>query len=574
MKNDFIERAAVQAIRNEAVKPNTKLIANIPEGDKGVSFDGEIHVYNDCNLTVKSFMGSVRVQVKGKQVEKFSEEKSVYSLEIEHYENYLNNGGALFFLVEILPDGNSKIFYKHLLPIDLHIIITMFGNQKYRKMDLNPLSETNLYDICWLFISELDRQPKLLIEKEPKEVVKYEFKSLTTSREKLKENFQDIFNHDFYIYGTDKNMIDYPLGQDKLKSITYSKFIEYSFGTKKFTLYTKYRIEKTKRILFINNCLLLTIEGDKLSTEITSFGSLADQIIIVDFLINLHTDYRINCKEMQITFEENIKTNERKDDLKRTYEALQVYKNIFLNLDIDLSLNLGPITKELSEKLFILFITYYKKKYSILRFENPEKARFILHKLGRVKVALFYDPNGDEKLKNAFSTEVSSMKIILEKGNHTVYSLLDADFLAHAKNLNLEVIKKAFDSIDPFTQKSNFIMTKTFCENCIKGFDMSGNEKLLHLAKYICEKYSPDKNDSKWVILLKILCQIEYRVKGYLSEEYIEQLIYIKKNTEINLLLFGVNFLLQSKNEALLAFKKLTEDEKKMVRERLANKMV
>lgn len=42
-----IEALAVLKIINIAMQPQTTLLANIPIGDKGVSFDGHIEVYED-----------------------------------------------------------------------------------------------------------------------------------------------------------------------------------------------------------------------------------------------------------------------------------------------------------------------------------------------------------------------------------------------------------------------------------------------------------------------------------------------------------------------------------------------
>lgn len=47
--NSQIELKAVNAVVNAAVQPHSYLIPNIPVGDKGVSFDGDIQVFSDSS---------------------------------------------------------------------------------------------------------------------------------------------------------------------------------------------------------------------------------------------------------------------------------------------------------------------------------------------------------------------------------------------------------------------------------------------------------------------------------------------------------------------------------------------
>src|SRR5690606_28768881 len=53
-------------------RPTSRLVAEITEGDKGISFDGEIKVFKDENETVHSLIGRIPVQIKGTQVKRFS----------------------------------------------------------------------------------------------------------------------------------------------------------------------------------------------------------------------------------------------------------------------------------------------------------------------------------------------------------------------------------------------------------------------------------------------------------------------------------------------------------------------
>ncbi|MEK4715609.1 hypothetical protein [Sporosarcina sp. FSL K6-5500] len=88
LDNSRIERLAVQAIVNEANRPGNHLLPNIPIGDKGISFDGDIQVFENENETIQSLLGRVPIQVKGTQVNKFTEGLISFTFSMEHYKNY------------------------------------------------------------------------------------------------------------------------------------------------------------------------------------------------------------------------------------------------------------------------------------------------------------------------------------------------------------------------------------------------------------------------------------------------------------------------------------------------------
>lgn len=85
LSNSKIELIAVGAVEWEANKPSSNLVPNITKGDKGVSFDGEIELFIDDSQTVESRYGSVTVQVKGTQVQNFTEGNRKFPLKLAHY---------------------------------------------------------------------------------------------------------------------------------------------------------------------------------------------------------------------------------------------------------------------------------------------------------------------------------------------------------------------------------------------------------------------------------------------------------------------------------------------------------
>ncbi|MFF3926675.1 hypothetical protein ACFYXY_30415, partial [Paenibacillus lactis] len=114
--------------------------------------------------------GSVAVQVKGTEVEIFSQTTRSFSLELGHYENFYSKSGTLLLVVEIIAaDHSMRIFYKHLLPQELLYIINTCKQEgrKSKSVKLRPLDETTLDIVCFRFLQEQKYQPPILVEKNP-----------------------------------------------------------------------------------------------------------------------------------------------------------------------------------------------------------------------------------------------------------------------------------------------------------------------------------------------------------------------------------------------------------------------
>lgn len=216
MYNNKIERIAVEVIKAQANQPSVYLHADIQEGDKKPSFDGEILVYKDESETTESLLGLVRVQVKGTQVECFSGESLSFSLDMAHYKNYYQEQGILLFVVELLANYEAKIFYKPLLALELKNIIE--SKQKSKTMILHPLQDTSLYEVCLKFMEEKKSQPLMLVEKtfDISNFNIFQSRSVTFIPEKHSPD--QIFKHNFTLYG-ELVELDVPLLSFNVKEI-------------------------------------------------------------------------------------------------------------------------------------------------------------------------------------------------------------------------------------------------------------------------------------------------------------------------------------------------------------------
>ena len=74
MENDQIEEMAVMLIEKEILK-YSNLKSNIPKGDKAISWDGYITVFDGRGRNKENFEYNINVQVKRKKSKKNKEGK-------------------------------------------------------------------------------------------------------------------------------------------------------------------------------------------------------------------------------------------------------------------------------------------------------------------------------------------------------------------------------------------------------------------------------------------------------------------------------------------------------------------
>lgn len=145
MDKNRIEELAVMEVRSLFLDNSSKLSPKISEGDKGISFDGNVILFSDDEMTKKNYLSSLPIQVKGREVVSFSEGKAkFYKFDLETFENFQLEDGTIVFLVEILKGQPTKrkIFYKFLDVRTLNDVIERLIDEK-AKTSVIELEELN-----------------------------------------------------------------------------------------------------------------------------------------------------------------------------------------------------------------------------------------------------------------------------------------------------------------------------------------------------------------------------------------------------------------------------------------------
>lgn len=136
MDKKTIETLAVNAVRDSIVISDF-LDQFIADNDKEPSWDGFVYIYKNKNKKKENLKGRLPVQVKGKISNDFSKEEISFPISIIDLNNYLYDGGVVFFVVYIASDGVKKqIYYVELLPIKIRVILSGIGKQKAKNVKL------------------------------------------------------------------------------------------------------------------------------------------------------------------------------------------------------------------------------------------------------------------------------------------------------------------------------------------------------------------------------------------------------------------------------------------------------
>ncbi|WP_223821880.1 hypothetical protein [Paenibacillus peoriae] len=596
LNSNQIERLAVDAVKKEANRPFSGLVADIKEGDKGVSFDGDITVFIDNTETVEAFLGKVQVQIKGKEVSRLSGNTRTFPLSLKHIKNYYKQSGVLFFVVELNLDnsGNmhSKIFYKQLLPQELSNLIRLYDQKKKqgsKSIELRALEESDLRTVCVRFLNEQKEQPLNLIERDISKNVtyqEYELRSLTYNPDS--QSTSNVYEHDFFLYGKDNNyniLVPLLLGRIQKIGSQIQETLTISGDTYQFNVKTT-EDEKCTTRNFEDTLILTHQRGTKkLTFNLTNFKSLTLQLKTLKFMKSILLNLEVPWKGEKNEFENGSDIKEYIKNIDVRYKLMLEVQKVFLDLNIpeDTLIEQRDQNKDIFDQLKYLVDFYLHNNIERLNIPNKHASTFFNYKIGNRMIVLFYCPSKNKKIVNLFakevceeinSTTVIKNNITNESAPHSPYVLIDLESLAYALNINLDIVKESFNLFDPFLNELASGETNRFYLNCIRAFDITNKVDYLNVAEFILNKYhesptyKPKSLEAAIVIINEM--QIRERKTNKLSESDLALLIDLKFQFDINeytSLHFSMNVLLKNKEEAIYFYKKLEKNVQESFRE-------
>lgn len=163
MNTRDIEELATNAVK-KSILTSKLLSANIYENDKNPLWDGEVYIYKSEQKTNADFCGKVPLQIKGKRCANLSKNRISFPVEVNELNNYLCDGGVMYFVVYVADDGHSaQIYYAALTPVGLKELLRRCRIGQHRKsisLSIFPEDAGNKTDIFYKFNEEYKRPDK------------------------------------------------------------------------------------------------------------------------------------------------------------------------------------------------------------------------------------------------------------------------------------------------------------------------------------------------------------------------------------------------------------------------------
>lgn len=497
MENDQIEELAVNIIEQEILKYND-LKSGIPKGDKGISWDGYITVFDGKGRTKNNFEYNINVQVKGRIVKKFKKGNTKFSMEKAHLINYQKQkNGTLLLVVDIIDNLNYQIYYANLLPVDLKQLLET-NNSKAKKPKisilLKPIKESSvssLKNICRNFALNSKRQMGIPIKdlSELKNVKSIEFNVIS---EKGK-HFDYILNNDIYTYailGDElKTMVALPKGE----FILIQNKIEGSIKVKDKTFYSSYSLTRQKEyeIITIGKGISFNLNNRKINFNFQ--GTLQERITDMEFFVELikYRTVTINGATLDL-----LNANEDVEQIIEVYNnkinELKILRDKFLELKVDFKEDIDKLNKQDKNNLLL-----FKKIFcdnNIPTNLNIKENNIHYIKIGNCYIAILVqkDKSGEFKIYNYFEDLKSIVNIVItkdgenpsDKNRTSPYFIMNCEDILKYSNFDSDIVFESLNLIKNIESQSEYI--NKFMLELLKAYDKNTKRKdILNLAERI-----------------------------------------------------------------------------------------
>ena len=528
-----------------------KMDQQINENDKEPSWDGYIMLYSDEKKNKKSIICRIPIQLKGKEVKKLDNKFISFPIEICDLNNYFNDGGIIFFVVEVLaPSEEARIFYKFLLPRDIQLIkdeIKKEGQKTVNvKIDCILNEKVDFFKVCEKFKIERDHQSIAQVKNAlPLEEIrpsKIEFLSV--------DDKFDIFNSPLYPYVRDEYNHLIPV-RDVIEPTQiiierYSDFIVK--GKKYFNSYKEHRDREGERYYSFGDRIV--VKGESITLE-PSMGTVIERLNTIDFFVNTFSKEDLNKLEINnkkagdiLTEEKSIINrvihvcNKYKIDLNKFYiKNLSKADYYFLEVLYDMENNAFDFTTDSNPTL--VNIPIQDNVVLALKVKNDKGEKYID----------YYDSNS----KLILISEYEDIKLMYSR-----FVILNSDLLLCC-NFDKDTIIKSIKSLD-YNNRNNVADSYLLLAlESIKAWDKIHNKEYLDLANFILEWYE----DILSYEIVKInKAQIEMRLNTKLSFDTMKELYNILNSTTDESCKAAINILIGNKEGFKTCFDKFSHDEK------------
>ena len=355
----------------QAIDKTDYLVSRIKDNDRDPSWDGEVEVYRKASdiHSKNDLILKVPVQVKGHKENNLKKKAVKYSVELSDLRNYLNAGGTVFLVVYVDDEGeNSQIYYNSLMPFELRKLITRYGEQKTKQIELTalPKKKDDIADVFLFAAAHMKKQKPavtcdlLSVDELMKtgQLKGFEF-GYTRVPGVEKDPFEYLFNHGTYIYAKLPFGLELPIEHVvNLDSVGTS--IELPVVAKGQVFYSDYDIIRRKNTVEIklgqSTKLVTFLETHQNKFSFTASGTLSERIRDIDFMIHALEAGSFTLGGVVFPFDKlriedvDIKIQQNKEYLAWLKAIDAMFKQLGVSEDLDYE-KLTPADDEVLKKL-------------------------------------------------------------------------------------------------------------------------------------------------------------------------------------------------------------------------------
>ena len=508
------ERLATSAVE-QAVSRTNRLEPFFNSGEKEPSFDGAVFIYDNDQGNKKN-MKRVPVQIKGKGVQSEPALTTKYPVSIVDLDNYMHNGGVMFFVVHIDKSTGvtNQIYYSALLPFKIkELLESKKDNRKTISVCLDqfPTSANDMTALFLNFYADAKRQTSYAGMDFPsiEELQKNgQIESLVSSYTSADGQFEIndlprvLPGKEIYTYAIVKGYSALiPVrrcAQIKQFSIKCVHDIPVSVDGTVYYESIEKEITADKIILRVGSSVTIaapnidSYSGDtqdiEISISVSLSGTLMQRIKAIEFLMAAFETKNFELGDIKFPINFSGKEQEKLPP-DRYKSLLSGYKRVvtFLErLHVKKDLPLDGFTEE-DYKILNLLVGAIEDGISV---KNIAKGLFSVVNIGfgglNLKILCERQEDGNYKLWDYFDKHVE-VCVHDDKGMSipaSQYSIMKADDFLFADNLYLPRVIEDFKGIrlqQFIAENGNLVMLEM-----LKAYDKVPTAELLDAAKQMC----------------------------------------------------------------------------------------
>lgn len=570
-----IESLAISTIENEISKTDY-LVSYIKSKDREPLWDGSIYVYSDVGLNHKNeaWIGKVPVQVKGKIVKDVRRIQTTYPISVSDLKKYGHDGGVLYFVVLIDPDGENKtIFCAKLLPYEINNYVNSASKKTVSVvMNVFPTEKNEIENLAFNFIRDSERQVLLRqgknvsVEQLASEMdiskLKYGLSYTALGYEGTENNpFLYMSSHDTYIYAYEPNLNFYTVLSHLERVDECRREISCEVSIKGEIYYNNiFLIQKRDQLeLHIGSCItVMGSSGGEGKFKFDIKGSLHERVLGIQFMIEMIKYGQLELDHEIIKLRKQELNRIDRDWLRHQYQYLHSVQEVFDILGVKDDLECDKLSKKEQQYINMLILAFVKGE-SIGFKEKINLQPVGTLKIGNIVIVLLFraQADGKYKIENFFDYDLECMAEGQEGLFPTSqFTIMKADDFCNISNYNFEKARNALLAIE---NPVHYERVNCYLLELITAYDMSQREIFLNeaeiIAKWLCDK---DNGDICKINLFQI-----YERKSILSEQCLDELIEMEERNKDNVeMALGIEILLKNNIKAKRNWNSLSDNQR------------